>query len=196
MKSICVFCGSSPGSRSEYLEAARDLGAALVQQGINLVYGGGNVGIMGAIAESVFNSGGKVTGVIPRHLAEKEVAYTELSDLRIVDSMHQRKALMEQLSDGFIAMPGGLGTIEEFFEVWTWTQLNMHQKPCGLLNICGYFDQLLNFLDHTVEEQFVQADHRHMIIVEENSHKLIDHFRSYTPKVIDKAKWALKMKNS
>ena len=193
MKNVCVFCGSSPGSRPEYTETARNLGVSLVKFGIGLVYGGANVGTMGTIARSVLEAGGKVTGIIPRHLAEKEVAFTDLSDLRIVDSMHQRKALMEQMSDGFIALPGGLGSIEDFFEVWTWAQLNMHQKPCGLLNVCQYYDKLLEFLDHTVTQQFVENGHRRMIIVESEPITLIERFRAYHPPVTDKAKWALKM---
>ncbi len=168
----------------------------MVEHDIGLVYGGANVGTMGAIASSVLEAGGRVTGIIPRHLAEKEVAFTNLSDLRIVETMHQRKALMEQISDGFIALPGGLGTIEEFFEVWTWAQLSMHQKPCGLLNVCQYYDKLLEFLDHTVTQQFVDNDHRQMIVVENEPIKLIERFRSYSPPVADKAKWALKMSNS
>ncbi len=147
--------------------------------------------MMGAIADCVVEAGGKVTGIIPRHLADKEVAFTDLSDLRIVESMHQRKALMEELSDGFIALPGGLGTIEEIFEVWTWAQLNMHHKPCGLLNVCGYYDNLLKFLDHTVTQQFVQPDHRTMIVVEDDPQKLLERFHTYVPPVTDKAKWAL-----
>jgi uncharacterized protein (TIGR00730 family) len=196
MKNICVFCGSSPGNNPEYIQAARNLGFSLVKNGIGLVYGGANVGTMGAIARSVLEAGGRVTGIIPRHLAEKEVAFTDLSDLRIVETMHQRKALMEQMSDGFIALPGGLGTIEEFFEVWTWAQLNMHQKPCGLLNVCQYYNKLLDFLDHTVAQQFVENDHRQMIIVENEPTPLIERFRSYIPPVTDKARWALKMNNT
>ncbi|MBU2645472.1 TIGR00730 family Rossman fold protein [bacterium] len=196
MKRICVFCGSSPGSRPEYAEAARHLGVTLAENDIGLVYGGADVGMMGAIASSVIATGGSVTGIIPRQLADQKVAFTGLADLRIVDSMHQRKALMEALSDGFIALPGGLGTIEEFFEIWTWAQLNMHRKPCGLLNVCHYFDRLLAFLDHTVEEQFVEIDHRRMIIVEKDPLTLIERFRTYQPPVTDKAKWALKMNNS
>ena len=168
----------------------------MVECDIGLVYGGGNVGIMGALASSVLKAGGRVTGIIPRHLAEKEVAFLDLSDLRIVETMHERKALMEKISNGFIALPGGLGTIEEFFEVLTWAQLSMHQKPCGLLNVCKYYDKLLEFLDHTVTQQFVENDHRQMIIIENEPIKLIERFRSYFPPVTDKAKWALKMNNS
>lgn len=193
MKRICVFCGSSPGGCPEYIQAARDLGTVLVNHGIDLVYGGGNVGMMGAVAESVFNAGGHVTGVIPKHLAEKEVAFIELSDLRIVDTMHQRKAMMAELSDGFIAMPGGLGTIEEIFEVWTWGQLNMHQKPCGLLNTCGYYNHLLTFLDHITTEQFVQEGHRQMLIVDSDTDRLIHQFQNYKPVTTDKTRWALKL---
>ncbi len=136
MKRICVFCGSSPGARLEYARAARELADLLIKRNIGLVYGGARVGIMGEIASAVLKQGGEVIGVIPQELVEKEVAFTELTDLRIVGSMHERKALMAELSDGFIALPGGLGTIEEFFEVLTWAQLGLHRKPCGLLNVC------------------------------------------------------------
>jgi len=194
MKRICVFCGSSPGGSPDYLKAARRLGKTLADSNIELVYGGGNVGMMGTIAESVLKAGGRVTGVIPSHLANKEVAFTEISDLIIVDTMHQRKALMEQLSDGFIAMPGGLGTIEEIFEVWTWGQLGMHRKPCGLLNVNGYFNRLLGFLDHVVQERFVQITHRQMIIVEDRPDCIISRFSTYQPVITDKASWALELK--
>ncbi|MEN4099329.1 MAG: TIGR00730 family Rossman fold protein, partial [Anaerolineaceae bacterium] len=155
MKRICVFCGSSPGARPEYLDAAAALGQALARRGLGLVYGGGRLGLMGAIARAALAAGGEVTGVIPRGLVEREVGFTELNDLRVVESMHERKALMIELSDGFIALPGGLGTIEEFFEALTWGQLGLHQKPCGLLNVSGYFDHLVAFLDNVRAEQFV-----------------------------------------
>lgn len=193
MKRICVFCGSSPGSRPEYLQAARQLGHTLASKGIGLVYGGGRVGMMGKIAESVLEKGGEVIGVIPKELVEKKVAYTGLADLRVVGSMHERKALMADLSDGFIALPGGLGTIEEFFEVVTWAQLGIHPKPCGLLNIVQYYNKLLDFLDHTVSEKFVELEHRSMILVDENPEKLLQKFESYRPPKIDKAKWALQL---
>jgi uncharacterized protein (TIGR00730 family) len=152
MKSICVYCGSNFGERVSYLEAAQDLGAEMAERGITLVYGGGNVGLMGTVADSVLAAGGKAIGVIPQALVDKEVAHTGLSDLRVVGSMHERKSLMADLADGFIALPGGLGTLEEFCEVATWTQLGLHKKACGLLNIGGFYDGLLSFLNHATEE--------------------------------------------
>lgn len=193
LKRICVFCGSSPGLLPAYAEAARDLGFLLAEKGIGLVYGGGNVGMMGIIASAVLEKNGDVIGVIPRDLADKEVAYTELSDLRIVGSMHERKALMADLADGFIAMPGGLGTIEEFFEVLTWAQLGIHPKPCGLLNVAGYFDKLMEFLDHVVDQQFVIRDHLSIVLLEESAEALIKTFETYRPPVVDKAAWALRL---
>ncbi|MDR3576469.1 MAG: TIGR00730 family Rossman fold protein [Anaerolineaceae bacterium] len=193
MKRICVFCGSSPGSKPEYLEMARQLGRALVQRKLGLVYGGARVGIMGEIAKTVHELQGEVVGVIPRDLFEKEVAFVGLSDLRVVESMHERKALMAELSDGFIALPGGLGTIEEFFEVLTWGQLNFHQKPCGLLNVAHYYDRMLEFLDVMLDQQFIDADHRQMVLVEENADVLLAAFRSYRPPKSDKATWAINL---
>jgi len=179
--------------RSEYNQVAQQLGHTLVRRNIGLVYGGGRVGIMGKIAQTVMENGGEVIGVIPKGLAEKEVAFTELADLRIVDSMHSRKALMVELSDGFIALPGGLGTIEEFFEVLTWGQLGIHHKPCGLLNVKGYFDTLMGFMNHMVGEQFVEEEHRSMILVDDRPEGLLDQFESYEPPRIDKAKWTLEL---
>lgn len=193
MKRICVFCGSSPGARQEYVEAARSMGKALARRKIGLVYGGGNVGLMGEIARSAVDAGGEVIGVIPSWLVEREVAFTELKDLRVVTSMHERKALMAGLSDGFVALPGGLGTIEEFFEAATWAQLGLHKKPCGLLNVCGYYDSLTVFLDHSSEEMFVRPENRNMILMEESPERLIDLFEAYCPVEVDKAKWALQL---
>jgi len=193
MKRICVFCGSSPGSGPEYAKAAKQLGYTLASRDIGLVYGGAKVGIMGHIAKSVLEKGGEVIGVIPKELVEKEVAFTDLADLRVVNSMHERKALMADLSDGFIALPGGLGTIEEFFEVVTWAQLGIHPKPCGLLNVKQYYNRLLDFLDHTVNENFVELEHRSMILVDENPEKLLQKFESYHPPITDKAKWVLQL---
>ncbi len=191
MKRICVFCGSSPGARPDYLQASIELGQALAGKNIGLVYGGAKVGMMGKIAESVLEKGGEVIGVIPKDLVEREVAFTGLADLRVVGSMHERKALMADLSDGFIALPGGLGTIEEFFEVVTWAQLGIHPKPCGLLNVRGYYDKLMDFLDHTVSEKFVEAEHRSMILVDENPERLLQKFETYQPPTVDKAQWVL-----
>ncbi len=196
MKRLCVFCGSSRGARPNYAEAARALGRALVRRKIGLVYGGGRVGLMYEIARVVHESGGEVVGVIPRGMVDKELAYSELADLRVVGSMHERKALMAEISDGFIALPGGLGTIEEFFEILTWAQLGMHRKPCGFLNAVRYFDKLLGFLDQAVREQFIQPEHRTMILVDENPESLLTKFEEYEPPNVDMARWALDMTNS
>jgi uncharacterized protein (TIGR00730 family) len=164
--SLCVFCGSSVGSKPAYIGAAIALGKTLAENGIRLVYGGGRVGLMGAIADAALNGGGEVIGVIPEHLVAREVAHPGLTDLRIVPSMHERKALMAELSEGFVALPGGLGTLEEFFEVWTWGQLGLHRKPYGLLNVNGFYDPLVQFIDQLVEQKFVKAEHRRMLIIE------------------------------
>jgi uncharacterized protein (TIGR00730 family) len=193
VRHICVFCGSSPGARPEYVQAARHLGETLARRGLTLIYGGAKVGTMGQLAFSVLAAGGEVIGVIPRALVEMEVAYTGLSDLRVVGSMHERKALMADLSDGFITLPGGLGTIDEFFEVLTWAQLGMHHKPCGLLNVCGYYDRLIDFMDHTVEQRFVQSTHRHMVLVAESAEALLDAFATYQPPRTNKAEWILRL---
>ncbi len=196
MKRICVFCGSSPGKNPKYIEAARELGDTLVRKNIGLVYGGAIVGMMGEIAKRMFEKNGEVIGVIPKALAEKEVAFTGLADLRIVDSMHARKALMAKLSDGFIAMPGGLGTIEEFFEAVTWTQLGIHQKPCGLLNVCQYYDPLIHFLNHAVEQEFIGREHRAIILIDESPEMLLEKFERYNPPTADKATRALRLSKS
>jgi uncharacterized protein (TIGR00730 family) len=173
---ICVFTGSRHGQLPEYTDAARQLGRQLVAHGYGLVYGGGNVGLMTVIADAVLELKGHVTGVIPNSLVSKEVAHLGLSDLRIVDSMHERKALMAELSDGFIAMPGGIGTMEEFFEVLSWAQLGLHEKPCALLNVAGYYDPLVQFLDHAVEQDFIKPKHRALMIVESDPGRLLDRF--------------------
>ena len=190
MKRICVYCGSSPGVRPEYILAARQLGQTLARRRVELVYGGGNVGLMGEIARAVVDAGGNVIGVIPRDLADKEVAFKELADLRIVNNMHERKALMVKLADGFIALPGGFGTFEEFFEVVTWTQLGFQRKPCGLLNVSQYYSKLIEFLDHTVAEQFIRPEYRAIVLVDENPDALLDKLATYEPPQIDKAKIA------
>lgn len=164
MRAVCVFCGSNPGRRPEYLAGAAGLARLLAGRGIGIVYGGAHVGTMGALADAALAAGGEVTGVIPRHLVEAEVAHEGLSKLHVVSSMHDRKALMAQLSDAFIALPGGLGTLEEFAEVTTWSQLGLHAKPTGLLNLLGYFDDLLRFLDHGVAERFIRPTHRDLVI--------------------------------
>lgn len=186
MKRLCVFSGSSPGIKPEYAMAAKRLGKSIAAKGIGLVYGGANVGLMGELAHAVRDAGGEVIGVIPKSLVEKEVAFTELSDLRVTESMHERKAIMADLSDGFIAMPGGLGTLEEFFEVVTWAQLGIHEKPCGLLNVEGYFDLLLGFLDFAVAERFLKEVHRSMLIIESDAERLLGRFECYVPSKIDK----------
>ena len=178
MHSICVFCGSNAGRSEVYADAARALAGAIAGRGLKLVYGGGNIGLMGVLADAALAAGGQVIGVAPRRLLEKEVVHQELSELRIVDSMHERKALMAELSDAFIALPGGLGTFEETFEVLTWTQLGFHRKPCGLLNVAGFYDGLTAFLDHAVAERFLKAEHRAMILVEREPGTLIDHLTS------------------
>jgi uncharacterized protein (TIGR00730 family) len=179
MKRICVYCGSSLGRRAEYTRAARRLGALLAERGLGLVYGGASVGVMGAIANAALAGGAEVIGVIPRALATREVAHTGLSDLHVVESMHQRKAKMAELSDGFIALPGGWGTIEEIFEALTWGQLGLHRKPCGLLDVAGYFKHLGAFLDHAMAEEFVRPEYRPMIIVEEDPALLLERFSNY-----------------
>jgi len=181
MKKLCVYCGSNPGRRPEYIAAARSLAEELLSRGIGLVYGGSNVGIMGELADTVLKSGGEVLGIIPQVLVDQEVSHTGLTELRIVNSMHERKAMMVELSDGFIALPVGLGTIEELLEVLTWAQLGFHQKPCALLNASGYYDHLSAFLDHMVEEGFVKDVHRSMLIIEKNPALLLDRFADYEP---------------
>ena len=181
IRRLAIFCGSNPGVRPDYVEAARSLGRLLAQRGIGVVYGGSNVGLMAALADAMTDELGDIIGVIPQMLVEREVANTTLTDLRIVDSMHQRKAVKAVLADGFIALPGGIGTLEEFFETWTWGQLGMHAKPCGLLNVAGYFDPLLEFVDHAVAERFVRDVHRAMVVVESDPAALLARFESYEP---------------
>ena len=174
MKRVCVFCGSSVGNNEIYTEFAEAMGRLLAAKGIGLVYGGGHVGLMGVIADAVLASGGEVIGVIPQALADREIAHGGLTDLRVVDSMHTRKALMAELSDAFIAMPGGVGTFEEFFEAVTWTQLGVHRKPCGLLNVGGFYSPLVAFIDQAVTEGFIKPVHRAMIAVDDNPERLLN----------------------
>jgi uncharacterized protein (TIGR00730 family) len=181
MNRICVFCGTNPGSRPAYGLAARELGRVLAEQSIELVYGGASVGIMGELADSVQEHGGHVTGIIPQQLMEKEAAHTGIRNLIVVASMHQRKSQMADMSDGFIALPGGIGTLEGFFEVLTWGQLGIHAKPAGILNIESYFDGLTEFLDHAVREGFLTEPHRHAIVVQTNPSLLLEQMRAYTP---------------
>jgi hypothetical protein len=190
MKSVCVYCGSNPGRQSAYAEAARGLGAALVERGLGLVYGGASVGIMGVLADTVLELGGHVTGVIPEALVRREVAHGRLTELRVTGSMHERKTLMADLADGFVALPGGIGTLEEVFEAWSWAQLGLHAKPCGLLNVAGYFDGLIAFLDHAVAERFVKEPHRSMLIVSEEPSELLRRFETYEAPAV--RKWIAK----
>jgi len=186
MKNICVYCGSNPGRQEAYSSAARALAKSLVDRNLGLVYGGASVGIMGLIADTVLQLGGRAVGVIPEALVRKEVAHKSLTELHVTQSMHERKTLMAELSDGFIAMPGGIGTLEEIFEIWTWAQLGIHAKPCGLLNAAGYFDALTTFLDHAVAEQFVKPPHRAILIVEQTPDVLLDRFASYQAPTVQK----------
>jgi uncharacterized protein (TIGR00730 family) len=181
MNRICVFCGTNTGSRPDYGAAARELGRILAEQGIELVYGGASVGIMGELADSVHEHGGHVTGIIPQQLMEKEVAHTGIANLIVVASMHQRKSQMADMSDGFIALPGGIGTLEGFFEILTWSQLGIHAKPSGILNVAGYFDGLTRFLDHAVKEGFLTEEHRSAIIMETEPRRLLERMQAYTP---------------
>jgi uncharacterized protein (TIGR00730 family) len=181
-----VFAGSSAGLQPEYRAAATELGRVLAECGIELVYGGARVGLMGAVADAVLAGGGRVTGVIPRALVEKEVAHGELTDLRIVTSMHERKALMADLSDAFVALPGGWGTLDEMFEILTWAQLGLHRKPCGLLNVQRYFDQLLSFLDHTMEQGFVRREYSALLAVSERPAALLEALAAQTPPAVEK----------
>jgi uncharacterized protein (TIGR00730 family) len=187
MRRVCVFCGSSVGLSAAYADAARAMGALLADRGIGLVYGGGNVGLMGVIADAVLERGGHVIGVIPQALADREIAHSGITDLRVVDSMHTRKAMMADLSDAFIAMPGGVGTFEEFFEAVTWTQLGLHRKPCGLLNVNGFYAPLAAFIDQAVTEGFIKPVHRAAIVVDSDPARLLD--RLATVDLPDVPKW-------
>jgi uncharacterized protein (TIGR00730 family) len=186
VKRLCVFAGSSPGARPEYRAAAAALGQTLSERRMELVYGGAHVGLMGVAADATLAAGGRVTGVIPEALVSKELAHTGLTDLRVVASMHERKALMAELSDGFIALPGGWGTWEELFEVLTWAQLGLHRKPCGLLNVGGYFDGLLTFMSHAVEEGFVRPQQNAMLLVATTPGALLDSMAAYQPPLVEK----------
>ena len=178
---ICVYAGSNPGELPAYREAARALGETLAGRGIGLVYGGGRTGLMGAVADGCGAAGGEVTGVIPGFLEAKEIAHHGIADLRVVGSMHERKMVMAELSDGFIALPGGIGTLEELFEIWTWSQLGQHRNPCGLLNVAGFYDRLVAFLDGVVSEGFLKEDHRRTLLVDTDAGALLDAFAAYEP---------------
>jgi uncharacterized protein (TIGR00730 family) len=183
---VCVFCGSSPGARAAYAEATADLGRLLVADGIGLVYGGGAVGLMGELADSVLGAGGEAIGVIPQALVDREIGHHGLSELHVVGSMHERKALMAELSDAFVALPGGLGTLEELFEVYTWAQLGLHRKPCGLLDVEHYYAGIVGFLEHAVRERFVRVEHRAMLMVERDPRRLIERLREFEPEAVPK----------
>ena len=186
MKHVCVFAGSSDSARPEYRDAARELGRAIVDRRLDLVYGGARLGLMGVLADTVLEAGGRVTGIIPEHLVEKEIAHRGLSELHIVTSMHERKALMADLSDVFIALPGGLGKLEELFEVLTWAQLGLHMKPCGLLNVRGYFDGLLAHLDHSIAEGFIRPESRPKLLVSTQSEALLQRLDEYASSVVER----------
>lgn len=181
MKSICVYCGSSFGSSPDYSNAARALAKAMVDDNIALVYGGGNVGLMGVIADEVMRLGGKATGVIPTALLEKEVGHRTLTQLHVVKDMHERKAMMAELSEGFIAMPGGIGTLEELFEVLTWSQLGFHNKPIGLLNVHGFYDDLIKFMQHLVVQGFLRPEHASLMMHEPDAITLLQRFKTFQP---------------
>jgi uncharacterized protein (TIGR00730 family) len=181
MNSVCVFCGSSPGNDPDYAAAAQELGRTLAERGTTLVYGGGHVGLMGVVADAALGAGGEVIGVMPRSLVDREIGHTNLTKLHVVRSMHERKALMSELSEGFIALPGGNGTLEEFFEVLTWAQLGQHAKPCGLLNVAGYYDPLLAVFDQMVDRAFLKREHREIVLVEEDPSSLLERFEGYEP---------------
>jgi uncharacterized protein (TIGR00730 family) len=186
MRRICVFCGSSPGSRPEYRAAAEEMGAELVRKNVGLVYGGGNVGLMGIIADAVLKAGGEAIGVIPENLMALEVGHKGLTKLHVVRSMHERKALMADLSDAFIAMPGGFGTLEEFCEMVTWTQLGLHAKPCGILNIRGYYTPLLRMFDHAEDEGFLKPENRALVLAKESPAELLRALEEWRPVRVEK----------
>lgn len=186
MTRICVFTGSKAGAGGEYAAAARELGTLLAARGHAVVYGGAQVGLMGVLADAVLAGGGEIIGVIPGHLAAKEIAHAGLTELRVVDSMHERKRLMSALSDGVVALPGAFGTLDELFEALTWGQLGLQRKPCGLLNVAGYFDALLAFLDHAVERDFLLPEHRAMLLAESDGAVLLDRMQAYAPPAVEK----------
>lgn len=184
INSICVYCGSSAGRQEAYASAASRLAESLVSRDIRLVYGGAGIGLMGMVADRVLALGGQAVGVIPKALAHKEVAHHHLTELHVTHSMHERKMLMAELADGFIALPGGIGTLEELFEIWTWAQLGFHNKPCGLLNVAGYYDGLIGFLDHMLSEQFVKQSQHAMLMVETDPDALLDRYADYRPPAV------------
>ncbi|MEI6740553.1 MAG: TIGR00730 family Rossman fold protein [Gemmatimonadaceae bacterium] len=178
---VCVYCASNDGVRPAYLDAARRMGQLLASRGATIVYGGGNIGLMGALADAALAAGGEVIGVMPHGLVQREVAHHQLTKLHIVDSMHQRKALMAELADSFVVLPGGLGTLEEFFETWTWAQLGVHQKPLGLLNVEGYWSPMVAMLAHVGAEGFLRGSPEEWLVIEEEADRLLDRMAEFTP---------------
>lgn len=186
MKSICVFCGSSSGNRPEYRAAAEELGTELARSHIELVYGGGNVGLMGVLADAVLKGGGEAVGVIPAHLMEREVGHEGLTKLHVVHTMHERKALMADLADAFICLPGGFGTLDEFCEVLTWAQLGLHAKPCGIVNVLGYYTPLLAMFDHAAAERFLKVENRSLVLARESVKELLQALEEWRPTQVEK----------
>ena len=196
IKSICVFCGSSAGSNEQYTLKARELGLLFVEKGITLVYGGSNVGLMREIADTMMAAGGKVIGVMPHNLIQREVAHKGITEFRVVETMSERKAVMDELSDAFISMPGGIGTLDELFEVMSWNQLELINKPVALFNVLGYWDQLLAFLDHTVDQRFVKAEHRINLISESDEKILLEKILNYKPVKVEGGKWIKELREN
>jgi hypothetical protein len=188
MRRVCVFCGSNPGARPGYAAAAREMGGLLAGAGVGVVYGGGRVGLMGELADAAMAAGGEVVGVIPQALVDREIGHPGISELRVVGSMHERKALMAELADAFVALPGGAGTVEELFEVFTWAQLGLHRKPCALLDVEGYYEGIEQFLAHAVEEGFVRERHRDLLMVERDPALLLRRLREWRPGQVE-PKW-------
>lgn len=186
IRRLCVFCGSSLGTRPIYRDAARELGIEMARRDLGLVFGGGKVGLMGVVADAILDAGGQALGIIPEHLLIKEVEHHGLTELRVVKTMHERKALMADLADGFLALPGGFGTYDEFCEIVTWAQLGLHQKPCGMLNVAGFFDSMLAMFDHATQEGFIRADHRAMLRVSTNVKTTLDEMENYRAPVVEK----------
>ena len=186
MRRVCVYAGSNPGSDPAYAEGARELASVLAERGIGLVYGGGRVGLMGVLADTVLAAGGEAIGVMPQALIDREIGHPGLTDLRVVDSMHERKAQMAELSDAFVAVPGGIGTLEELIEVYTWSQLGIHAKACGVLNVAGYYDHLAAFLDHAVTAGFLRPAHRAVLTVASEPEELLERLAAYVPPVVGK----------
>ena len=186
MKAVCVYCGSNAGVREDYGVLARALGTEIARRGMGLIYGGARVGLMGQVADAALAAGGRVVGIIPQSLVDKEIAHSGLTESHIVGSMHERKRMMADLSDGFVALPGGIGTLEEIFEMWTWAQLGYHAKPCALIDTAGYWTGLAAFLDHQVQEGFVRAPHREMLMIDDDPARLLDRMESYEAPVVTK----------